>query len=575
MQPLAASTTGESAPRGFPWALGIICLAALLALAGPQFVRMPLTNDTALYDLQASVVQRGGMLYRDILEPNLPGVVWIHLTVRSFLGHSSEAMRLFDLAVLGTILFVAAWWLSGTQPRMNGRGRVRNSPAVWFAVAGLAFYLSISEWCHCQRDTWMLLPALVGVTLRQRQYQRCLETPSSSRVWLWAAAEGLVWGAAVWIKPYVIIPALGAFCVSHLLLRNGRAFLLDAAGLLCGGLFAGGAGIAWMLSTGCWPWFWETLREWNPRYFQAGREHWTKARFIAMTARLWPWSALHLVAVPLAVQALLTSIITRNETGTKEQGLAPSHRNASPLLAAFYLGWLAHAFFLQHLFDYVHVPGVLIALLFLSDLASRRAACSTGWRVAYAGFAVLVLLASPVVRGERLRLWPECVAGPNSPRLQDRLAHLRNPNRQDLARVADYLHRCGVQGRDVCFYNSDFVGLYHSMGLTPPTRFVYVHELLVFFPKRHAEMHDQLFRSGHRYVVTDLVACGMPRHLAEQIGPDGPLAPPPAYDRGRAGYPWSLPVVYRAGTYLVHRVDRPLEATGLMGATSGLETAAN
>jgi hypothetical protein len=519
---------------------------------------MPLTNDTALYDLQASVVQRGGVLYRDILEPNLPGVVWIHLTVRSLLGDSSEAMRLFDLAVLGGILLVGAWLLGGGVALASAAIHPRLC-AVWFAVAGLAFYLSISEWCHCQRDTWMLLPALVGVTLRQRQYQRCLGTPATPRVFLWACAEGLVWGAGVWIKPYVVIPALGAFCVSHLLLRDGRAFLTDAAGLLCGGLVAGGAGIAWMLSTGCWPWFQETLREWNPRYFRAGREHWTKARFIAMTARLWPWSALHLVAVPLALRAVLTSVIGRNATETNEQGLASSRGGGNPLLASFYVGWLVHAFFLQHLFDYVHVPAVLIALLFLADLASRRAAPSTGWRAACAAFAVLALMASPIVRGERLRLWPECVAGPNSPRLQDRLAHLRNPNREDLARVADYLRRCGVQGRDVCFYNSDFVALYQSMDLTPPTRFVYLHELLVFSPDRASQMHDQLASSGHRYVVTDLIACGMPRQLAEQIGPDGPLAPPPAYDRNRTGYPWELPVVYRAGTYLVHKVDRPLE----------------
>jgi hypothetical protein len=257
------------------------------------------------------------------------------------------------------------------------------------------------------------------------------------------------------------------------------------------------------------------------------------------------------------MRSVLTSVIGPNTPDTKHHGLASRTGGTNPLLAAFYLGWLAHAFFLQHLFDYVHVPGVLIALLFLADRASRRAAPATGWRVACAGFAVLALAASPILRGERLRLWPECLAGPNSPRLQDRLAHLRNPNREDLARVADDLRRYGVQGRDVCFYNSDFVGLYQSLELTPPTRFVYLHELMVFFPERHSDMHDQLARSGHRYVVTDLVACGMPRQLAEQIGPDGPLAPPPAYDRNRTGYPWELPVVYRAGTYLVHKVDRP------------------
>ena len=48
--------------------LPLVLLVALVAVAVPLFVRMPLTNDAEQYDLQADVVRRGGMLYRDALE---------------------------------------------------------------------------------------------------------------------------------------------------------------------------------------------------------------------------------------------------------------------------------------------------------------------------------------------------------------------------------------------------------------------------------------------------------------------------------------------------------------------------
>ena len=77
--------------------LPLVLLSALCVIAVPLFVRMPLTNDAEQYDLQADVVRRGGVLYRDALEPNLPGVVWVHVGVRRLLGESSEALKAFDL----------------------------------------------------------------------------------------------------------------------------------------------------------------------------------------------------------------------------------------------------------------------------------------------------------------------------------------------------------------------------------------------------------------------------------------------------------------------------------------------
>ena len=64
-------------------------LALLLAVNVPLFLCMPLTDDTTLYDLQARNLMQGGVMYRDIFEPNLPGVVWVHIAIRSLLGTSS------------------------------------------------------------------------------------------------------------------------------------------------------------------------------------------------------------------------------------------------------------------------------------------------------------------------------------------------------------------------------------------------------------------------------------------------------------------------------------------------------
>lgn len=523
----------------------LLCLAALLALALPQFLRTPLTNDAVLYDLQARMVGDGAVLYRDVLEPNLPGVVWLHLGARTLLGPAAEALRSFDVGVLAVLLVWAAAFLRAARRDAK--------TAAWFALAATGFYLSMSEWCQTQRDAWALAPALCGLWMRRRhvELRGRAETEPSARRFLPASTflEGLVWGAAVWIKPHVVIPAFGAWLAGCWFIRSRRGILCDAAWLLSGGVTAGALGIAWLVHSGSWPHFWETMREWNPGYFAAGRQLWTAPRLFATAWRMWPWFALHLVAVPLATRVVCREVprLSRNEM---ERSL-PS----AALLSVFYLGWLGQALFLQHLFDYVHVPAILLAILFLILYTTGGTKLSTAGRVGWAGFALLAVLASPVLRAERLGAWTQCVAGPATPKLRDRLGHFDNPHWDDLERVAEFLRREGAAGHDVCCFNSDFVSLYSRLQLDPPTRFVYLQELLVYFPDRRGEMLEAVAASDHRFVVTDLVGCGMSPDAARQIGPAGPLGPPPGYTVHGGVYPWCCPVVYRAGTYLVHRVD--------------------
>src|SRR5262249_41404773 len=169
---------------------------ALVLTGLPLFLCMPLTNDVQLYDQAARNVLRGGTHYREVFDTNLPGIVWLHVAVRGLLGRSDQALRLVDFFVVSAIVWLLVRWL-----RRLGVGRAEG---VWLGFFLLTFYLSTSEWVHCQRDVWMLLPAVGGLWLRGRQLaELTAPEPSPRRVVLGAVAEGLCWGAGFWIKPFV------------------------------------------------------------------------------------------------------------------------------------------------------------------------------------------------------------------------------------------------------------------------------------------------------------------------------------------------------------------------------------
>lgn len=541
-------TTVTPTSAVLPWGL----LAVFLLNAGPLFLRMPLTNDAELYDLQAAVVRQGGVLYRDLLEPNLPGVVWLHLAVRSVLGDSSEALRLFDLLMLAGTVTAA-----GLLIRLAGRSW---SATGWTAFGLTAAYLSQSEWCHCQRDGWMLFPALMAIVLRTRNLQEREAASVVTNHWR-AFAEGVCWGCAVWLKPYIVVPAIGVWLVSLVRSHHRRRFIGEFLALLAGGLLVGGLGIGWMITSGCWPYFLETAREWNPAYFAAGRAHWTWLRLAMMGYRFAPWILLHGAALLVITAAVIRWSLDRFSSSPTDDGLRATDHPIFALVAAAYLGWTAQALFLQHQFDYVFAPTLLLALLVVGTAAidvTGPPRLPVGWLA----FGLMVLVSSPWTEARRLQSWPQAMLGPNSPALQDRLAHFQNPNRRDLAAVAEYLQAAAVTDQDVCCYNSDFVSLYRRLSLTPPMKFTYLFEILQFFPDRQDTVLEAVERSPHRFVVTDLVSCGLSRKDAEAVGPAGPHAPPPAYRLApKDVYPWNCPVVFRAGTYLVHRVSTDQNST--------------
>lgn len=519
-----------------------VVLTLLLVVNVPLFLCMPLTDDTTLYDLQALNLMRGGVMYLDIFEPNLPGVVWMHVGVRSLLGSSSLAMRAADLTFFSMVVWLLTSWV-----RAIGRSAATQ---VWLAVVLFLFYFSISEWCHCQRDMWMLMPGLAALHLRRRQVDRLTSGNTTRRCAAsWAFLEGVLWALGVWIKPLIMVPALACWLVSAVQIRS-RQVWFDLAGLIVGGIAIGSAGTFWLAWSGAWPAFYETWTEWNPRYFTARRDHWTTLRFLGMTYRLSPWIFLHLVAMPVSLGLLLTNL---RRTSADLPATARAASYAQSLLAILYLGWMIQSFLLQHLFDYVHVPSLLLAITLLAA-APRFLADRRGWQVAVVGFLGVAVLASPLLHSERLRSWAACVNEGSTPAVRNQLSHFDHPDWEDLQQVAEYLQAQGTEDGELTCFNNNLISLYSALELRPSSRYVYLETLSVFFPERRQMIHQELAKTNQRFLVTDLTRIGLPPAKLQGIVPGKPL-PEEFPQILKEQLPFACPIVFRAGDIAVHRFD--------------------
>lgn len=528
---------GDGTADRFPVGL-ILILLAWLGLAVPLFLRMPLTNDAELFDLHARMLASGKTLYQDILEPNLPGVIWIHSIVRTVAGQSSEAMRCFDLLVFGGLMTLSYRWL-----RQSGISRVGGTATV---LSASVFYLSGSEWIHCQRDTWMLAVTLLAATLRCRSLSN-RDTQSPLQAGLLSAAEGLIWGVGIWLKPYVVLVAIAVWLVTVRHNSTLRLATFDSLGLFIGGLLAGLAGLGWMAGTGCLTAFLEQSREWNPHYFTARSAQWTLDRFVPMTIRFLPWMLLH----PLAALVSLDRI--RQTVANSSSGKTDSNASLrSTVLSAIYLAWCVHMFLLQHLFDYVHAPGVLLAILVTADWLSRWSRRGAVQLCGYA-FAVLAVFLCPYLDTARISNWPLAFGGQLSEETRDQLACFENPNRVDMERVTSYLKSREARDGDVLCFNSDIVSLYRRLGFMPPTKFIYVDQNAAYVPSASDTILQTLMQSGHKYVVTDMLTSGVVAGFRDEVR-DGEQSSPVHLPGTNGVYPWNQPVVLRAGTYLVHEI---------------------
>jgi hypothetical protein len=469
--------------------LGWLITALALAAGVPQFLCLPPWNDVTLHDLAARNILRGGVHYRDLFDTNLPGIDWTMAAIRSAFGWSFVTLRVFDLLIVaGSVAILAK--LAGQR-------------AAWFAAAVAMWYPFTSEFDHCQRDVWMLLPAAAATLTGARNRS--------------TIAQGFLWGLAVWFKPHVLIPAAAVWFTC----RHANRWC-DLGGVMLGGLIAGVLGVAWLVQTGAWPHFVDVFTRWNPEYVQDGI--WQTLPFkmqYAVTCFL-PWGLVHLAAVPVAVCDV---------------------RRRSPL-AALYLGWLVQAVLLQKPFDYVQVP---VLLLGFAVLASR------GWSVGFPFVIWFVMWGRP-----SFEEWPRCFHECGSPELRDRLGHFTDTpwgtNWAQLRDVENFLRTVDppLGDRELTCWHDTTHPLYLSLGLEPSTRYMHFGTL---FPLRRKvdEIRAEVIRSPQRYVVSDLLR--MTRDPSKVQSGEG--LPQWLPQRERERFPWNQPVVFRSGRYVVHRVTRP------------------
>jgi len=535
-----ASAVRDRRPALLAWA----ALLPVLVVGLPLFLCMPLTYDTVQYDLCVRKLLRGGVLYRDAFDNNLPGVIWMQAAIRATLGWWSEALRLADFGLMALTVLLLLRWL----PARGVGAPARVATAAVFA----AFYLFSAEHIHCERDCWMLLPAVAALSLRRRQLLPAGGAARCKTPFFWAVLEGLLWGAAVWIKPFVLVPAAACWLVGNLSVRRERrAAWLDAGGLLVGGLLAGGLGLAWLATTGAWGWFWEFLLVWNRDYAAYVHNISRPVALLAMILYYAPWTFVHLAAVPIALTAIARAVRDRR---------APDPTAAArSLLGGFYLGWLAQAAIIQNITDYGMAASVFPAIILVAEAV--QSGCTPFLRRAFlVALASVALCVAPGLRPERLALWARCCREGSTPELRDRLTlpTWRNPTDwQDLARVEKFLRDQGAADGEVTCLSGFTYPLYLDLDLEPSSRFHGVEASIRIFPSHVGQVRAELGASRTRYVVSDLAYnCCLTEQEARETDPNDPLALPPMFlEQFEGAYPWDGRIVFRAGKYVVHRVN--------------------
>ncbi len=512
----------------------------LLGINVPVFLCLHLTLDTVIYDLQARCALEGGVLYQDIVEPNLPGVVWVHMFVRSIFGWSDVVLRLFDLAVVTGIIAV----LSRLILRRDKSLFSRQSALLTLSV--FAFYLGLLEWCHCQRDLWMLLPCLLAVQCRISRLEKREEDLSSKQVAASAFLEGVYWSIAFWIKPHIAVPALCVILMSAWLTKNRIRIAIEISGVLAGGILMGILGSLWLIQTGAWDAFWVMQLEWNPEYVSTGRSRLTAERMVGLWNVFFPWSWAHVVALIVSARTIQTNIIEKSQ---RQPRLL--------LLIALYIGWLVQVFVLQYPFMYVHVPALVLALAISFSVRIPSQFQSIAWK----GFAVaclLVVLTSPILSPVRLSSWWDCVSSGPSMKLRKKIQVDPQPSWEHLEPVIAYLKEQGVQDGEVTVYTNHLVQIYPELEIRPSTRYVFLDTLARLFKSRTDEISLALEQCQHRFAVSSLTDAGMTEEeLQSPNNPETQL--PEAFpEDGFEIFPFSQPVVFRSGPYVVHRVTQPI-----------------
>jgi hypothetical protein len=364
------------------------------------------------------------------------------------------------------------------------------------------------------------------------------------------------YGLAFLIKPFIAIPVAASWFISSFLARGSG----EPPGRLVGKYtcaIAGGLAVVclaalWLLWSGNWPYFWSNnFGGWNEDYYA------TSESLLERTTHAFqwfgPWTWLHFVGVPLAVAVCVRALGRAWPDGAQVE---------RPVLAALYLGWLFQAVFLQHQLPYQMVPPVLLAITFLAGTPALRG----GTYVWLGQIALVVALAwatasHPLFRPSRLAYWRRCWTEGSSPAIRNGLAvekDLSAPDWVRLAEVAASLRSRQVGNGELTCYAPSSVHLYVQLGVKPSTRYILIMPAMAMFPNHRGLIQRAIIMSRERYVINDLRLLEMTPAEANEEVPGRPLdfAAPPARapPNFREKFPFTFPIVFRAGRYLVHEI---------------------
>ena len=125
----------------------------------------------------------------------------------------------------------------------------------------------------------------------------------------------------------------------------------------------------------------------------------------------------------------------------------------------------------------------------------------------------------------------------------------------DLEAVEDFLRAQQPEDGEVLSFDWRTSRIYLDLDLKPPHPHMTPSDLLAMWPRRYPSVLDELAKTRQKFVVFDLKAVPVPE--AEDPASRTLTLPHSFPDKLRGDFPWSLPIVFRRGRYIVHRVLGP------------------
>jgi hypothetical protein len=276
-----------------------------LAAMGALYSTLPPSPDQFEVDYLGWRLLHGARPYVDFIDPNWPGIFWLHSLSTLLFGNTMYAWRVMDYVLMLTgVLFLADWL----------RRTCSVQAAVWTLFLYPALYITTGSWFAGQRDILLLHLGFVSFWLDHLAWSR--RRPA------WQFGTGAVIALATLVKPTAVLIgvalALANSWTRRLRFREAVMHLL--AGILGAALALFAALLLLMLQGSTLSAFWAAAVEFNRPEYRL--ESATAAHLLGVLwkayAVSWHW---------IGVGALLTLIWllrgTRSETSRREGAEAP------------------------------------------------------------------------------------------------------------------------------------------------------------------------------------------------------------------------------------------------------------